>query len=123
MHAADCELFARVVTEHGGIILKDILAYYRVFEGNDTSRLRQTAENIRDVCRLNELFAKRYAEFSVELGRERAIDMARHQYSRFLKLGNEEALAAHHKILVELMPFFRKCKWQLKNVIFRRGFL
>jgi glycosyltransferase involved in cell wall biosynthesis len=119
VHAADCEMFARIVSAHSGIILTDVLAYYRIFEGNDTSRLRKTGENVRDVCRLHELFARRYPEFSVELGRKKTINMALWQHTRFLNLGDEKAVAAHRRILIELMPFSRRCKWHLKSAIIR----
>lgn len=119
VHTADCEMWGRIVSAKGGIILRDILAYYRYFAANDTARLMKTAENIRDHCRLYEVMSRSYPEFSVELAREKAINMARGQYYRFLELGDEKAVAAHYQILLELMPSFRRYKWQLRNMIDR----
>jgi glycosyltransferase involved in cell wall biosynthesis len=104
IHAADLEMWTRIISAYGGIILSDVLACYRVFATNDTGRLVKTGDNVRDICRLNTIFSKRYAEFPSEMARADASWMAWHQYSRFQAAGDEISAAANYQLWCDLTP-------------------
>src|SRR5262249_26664063 len=70
-HTADCEMWSRIVSSCGGMVLPDVLANYRMFGTNDTSRLVRTGENVLDHIPLYDLFLKRYPAFSIEKGRRK----------------------------------------------------
>ena len=104
VHAADCEMWSRIISGRGGIVLTEPLASYRHFAANDTGRLAKTAENVRDLCRLNKVFAGTYPEFSSAQGDERARSMAWHQYKQFLHLGDKVAARQNLHMWAQITP-------------------
>jgi glycosyltransferase involved in cell wall biosynthesis len=104
IHAADCEMWARIISAYGGIIVSDVLACYRVFATNDTGRLVRTGDNVRDICRLNAIFSECYPQFPGEKARAEASWMAWHQYTRFKAAGDELSAAANYELWRELTP-------------------
>ena len=96
VHTADCEMWARAVALGGGVVSPEVLAFYRVFEGNDTGRLARTAENLRDLDRLAALLASRHDDFSATRHRQRVCRQALGQVQHFQNLGLAEAAAANH---------------------------
>jgi glycosyltransferase involved in cell wall biosynthesis len=103
-YVLDCEMWARVASNHGAIVSSNIEAFYRLSDENESSRLSETAESILDVCRLNEIFKRKYTEFSVEIGRARASRMAWEQYKKYTSLGNDIAAAANWSVWVQVTP-------------------
>ena len=61
VHTADWEMWARSVLHGGARMLNRPLASYRSFGANDSSRLMQTAENVRDHLRLGAIWEARAA--------------------------------------------------------------
>lgn len=81
VHCADWEMWVRAITKGKGVVSSDVLAGYRVFKGNDTSRLMRTGENLRDILRLHLTLAHESADYpfdQVLVGRlvERATSQA-----------------------------------------------
>jgi glycosyltransferase involved in cell wall biosynthesis len=103
-HVADCEMWARICGARGGVVSANIMASYRAFAGNDTARLSKTAENIQDICRINEIFAERYPEFSTVTARARVSGLAWQQYRRFRSLGDDAAAEANWKLWTQVTP-------------------
>lgn len=96
-HVADWEMWARVAREGGVVALNAVLADYRQFGGNDTSRLARTAGDLRERLRLALLFAEAFREFDFDrcvrdLGRQ-----ARRRMQRFDGLGDTEAARANRE--------------------------
>jgi len=90
-HVGDREMWIRAISRGGGVLLPDALAAYRIFDANDTARLRQTADNLRDHERLNVLLAQTMPDFNATLARQRLLEHALGQYWRFVALGNRDA--------------------------------
>jgi glycosyltransferase involved in cell wall biosynthesis len=103
-YVTDCEMWARVTASHGAIISPKILAAYRMGNGTETRKVLRTAEAIRDISRLNDLMAQRYAGFSVERGRARVSSMAWQYYEHFKRAGDQEAAAANYEAWKQLTP-------------------
>lgn len=76
---------------HGAVVSPKVEAYYRRGDGTETDRVLRNGEGITDICRLNELFAKKYPSFSVDRGRARVSTLAWQQYQHFAKLGDRTA--------------------------------
>ncbi len=91
----DCEMWARVVGSHGGLVTPEVLSCYRQSDVNATGRLRRTAEGLRDIGRLNELFAERYPGFDVKKAKQRVFDAALNQARYFSDKGDIEAVKAN----------------------------
>jgi hypothetical protein len=101
-YVTDCEMWARVVSAHGAIVSPKICAFYRVSNGTETHRALRTTEAIRDICRLNDLFAQRYPTFSVQRGRSRVSKMAWEQYLKFRRLEDDVAATINYEMWVQL---------------------
>jgi glycosyltransferase involved in cell wall biosynthesis len=115
IHAADCEMWARITHAHGSILAPDVLAFYRVFSANDTGRLAQTAENVRDYCRLASIFSSRYSDFSDTDARTIASNRAWKQYRAFRLSGNEAAASANYDLWRELTPVTKRMKRHVRT--------
>jgi glycosyltransferase involved in cell wall biosynthesis len=106
LHCADNEMWARAVFFGGGVMTPDVLAYYRTFSGSDTSKLMRTAENLRDIQRLNDLLATRHEDFCVREGVRRVTTVAYDQLRRFQRSGDKEAYSKNRAWWVEYAPWF-----------------
>ena len=102
------------------MISREVKANYRTFKENDTGRLAKTGENIRDICRLYDLFDSRYPDFSMAFARQKAADQAWNQYRKFSALGDADAAAANQKLWLELTPFRRRLIKAIKAAPFVR---
>jgi glycosyltransferase involved in cell wall biosynthesis len=120
MHTADVEMWTRIISSKRGVISHEVKASYRTFKENDTGRLAKTGENIRDICRLYELFASRYPDFSMAFARQKAADQAWNQYRKFSALGDADAAAANRKLWLELTPFRRRLAKAIRQNSFVR---
>lgn len=120
VHAADLEMWARIVSSEAGVISPEVKANYRIFLQNDTGRLAKTGENIRDICRLHDLFASRYPDFSVTLARQIAAERALRQYKQFIALDDPTAARINHKLWSELTPFRKRAMTCIKESTFYR---
>lgn len=95
IHTADCEMWARAVELGRGVATPEVLACYRTFAANDSGRLARTAENLRDMERLNRLFAARYSGFDCRRAAQRVSLIALVQAERFDQNGDAEAAQAN----------------------------
>ena len=59
----DREMWVRAISCAGGAAIPEALSCYRVGNGSETGRLTQTAESLRDMERLNQIFSERYPTF------------------------------------------------------------
>jgi glycosyltransferase involved in cell wall biosynthesis len=110
VHTADCEMWARIVSAHGGVVSRDVASYYRIFGGNDTGRLARAAENVRDLLRLSDIYEKNYTEYSPALGRKRAAEVALAQFRKFRALGDREAARANYDLWIGLTSRRRRLR-------------
>jgi hypothetical protein len=104
----DCEMWARITGFHGAVVSTKVLAAYRIYGDTETHRVMRTAEGIKDICRLNELFAERYPSFSIDRGRARVSSMAWGQYLQFKRIGDDTGAAANYEMWKRLTPLGRR---------------
>lgn len=121
IHTADWEMWMRIISQGGAVWINELLAAYREFEGNDTSRLVRTAENLRDYLRAGEVFRATQANFDhghfVRVTAARAL----HQENVFRAQGDKEAAAANYRLWAELTPLHHQWKgWVKRCVAYRR---
>jgi glycosyltransferase involved in cell wall biosynthesis len=120
VHAADLEMWSRIVSSEAGVVSHEVKANYRISPHNDTGRLAKTGENIRDICRLHGLFAARYSDFSLAFARQKAAERALHQYKQFIALGDPTAARINLKLWSELTPFKKRAMIRIKESTFYR---
>jgi glycosyltransferase involved in cell wall biosynthesis len=119
LHTADVEMWTRIISSKRGVVSREVMANYRTFPENDTGRLAKTGENVRDICRLSEIFASRYPDFSMALARRKAAEKALRQYREFSARGEKAAADINRKLWLELTPFKRRMINYIKeNVLF-----
>lgn len=94
VYALDVEMWARITGLCGGVITPDVLACYRESSGNQTSLLWRSAETLKDIERLQNLFKERYPEFNEEWGNGVLLDLALRQAGLFRKFNNPAAAKA-----------------------------
>jgi glycosyltransferase involved in cell wall biosynthesis len=121
VHTADVEMWARIVSSEAGVVSSEVKANYRMFLQNDTGGLAKRGENIRDFCRLNDVFASRYPDFSMAIARQKAAERALYQYKQFSVLGDMTAARINRKLWSELTPFRKRVIAHIKeSTLFRR---
>lgn len=91
----DVEMWARVVSRAGGVVLPDVLACFRTSEGQTTSRLERSGESLRDVERLIEIYASEYPEFDRQRSLRQLCEKTLEQARNFSKAGDAEAARAN----------------------------
>lgn len=112
IHTADWEMWARATHFGGTLAIPMIGACYRIFEGNDTSRLRRTAENLRDYLRCVRVFGSYLPGYSETYGAYMVKMAALDQKKVMQDLGeNDAALAAER--------FFREHTEPLERIRLR----
>lgn len=95
VHTADWEMWTRAILFGTGVVSPRVLAAYRVFDGNDTSKLARTAANLEDLLRLSEVLQTRHAEYRKGLAVRYAVDLGWQQYLQFSALGDRAAAQAN----------------------------
>ena len=91
----DCEMWTRVISAGGGLVTPEVLSCYRMSDTNETGRLSRTAEDARDLTRLNDLFAAQHSTFDSKAARERACYMAIRNANRLSAMGDAEGAKAN----------------------------
>jgi hypothetical protein len=91
----DCEMWARAISRGGGIVTSSVLASYRLSEGNETSRLKRSAEWLVDIARLHALFLTEYSGFDAAKLNRILCETALGQAKRFSSLGDQDAARAN----------------------------
>lgn len=115
VHAADWEMWLRAIALGGGIMVNRFLARYRDFSGSDTSRLRRTAEHLRDYLRVGTIMASRHEDFDLNRFRLGVRLAAIDQVARFRVRGDHEAAAANRSVLAELKDVRVPLTWRVKE--------
>lgn len=91
----DVEMWARVVSRAGGVVIPEVLACFRTSEGQTTSRLERSGESLRDVERLIEIYASQYPEFDRQRSLRQLCEKTLEQARNFSKAGDAEAARAN----------------------------
>jgi len=117
VHTADNELYARAIAMSSGIVSKEVMATYRVFSANDTSKLVKTGKNIIDIYRLNKIFSKKYPSFSKKKGLERAVLLALSQTLHFKKEKDRESYIKNKVIYHLIAPLGFRFKQKIKQIL------
>lgn len=103
-HAADWELWIRILKNYHGFFLNRPLANYRFFPNNETHRFYKTGENIRDLIRLYGVLRSRDRLFPGKEFLEKVCQLTRNQIRRYRKAGERDAVRANQAALRELLP-------------------
>jgi glycosyltransferase involved in cell wall biosynthesis len=118
-YVIDREMWARVTSSQGAIVSPKILASYRLGSDTDSHRVLRTAQSIRDICRLNELFAQRYPSFCKDRGRATVSAMAWEQYLKFKRMGDDVGAAANYEAWVQFTPIGQRVARHLEQRVAR----
>jgi hypothetical protein len=104
VHCADWEIWVRGIANCGAVVAPDVLGSYRIFEGNDTSKLTSTGENLRDMARLILILNHFLPEYPLSMGFQNLLDIVHAQLCRMNKLGNPNAVQSAREIYNLLAP-------------------
>ena len=104
VHTADMEMWFRNIFYAKAIISPRVLGAYRCFEGNDTSKLNKSAENLRDIERFINLMSNRDKDYSSELAFQNLINNSHLQANFFKNNGDLESLKNVNSFIEERCP-------------------
>jgi hypothetical protein len=104
-HVTDREMWLRAITSVGGVVSSQVLACYRVFNQNDTSRLKRTGENVLEMLQLGEILQTRHPDFSMRQARRFAASVALSQAEGFEAIGAAECAEANLDLWRRLTPW------------------
>ncbi len=107
-YVVDSEMWARVISSEGAVVSRKVLASYRMGKDTETHRLLRSAQALKDICQLYELFARQYQSFCIKQGRARVSAMAWDQYLKFKRVGDNAAAAANYAMWAQLTPLSRR---------------
>ncbi len=116
-HSADWEMWVRAIALGGGVMSPQMLASYREFDGNDTSRLMRTGAALRDRLRLAQIWAERFPAFDADRFRTIVRVTAAFHAARFQCRGDREAAAANRAIHAELSRMKLPLSWRLREIL------
>lgn len=102
IHCADYEMWNRAISREGGVVSPRVLSCYRVFDGNDTGRLKRTADNLRDWLRATRIFEREIPDYPREKARKGLFKTAKRQWQFFLENGDVEAARANGRFVAEM---------------------
>jgi glycosyltransferase involved in cell wall biosynthesis len=108
IHVADWEMWIRVIQEGSGLFINQPLAAYRFFDGNDTSKLAKSAENLKDYLRLSEILKTSSHGFDIIRFYKIVESTARFQADQFKTLGDHSAERNNRLLAAKLassLPF------------------
>lgn len=100
----DYEMWVRIISQMGGIVLTDILARYRMDSGNESSRLWRSTEALADLERLHCFYAERYSDFNLRKARRKMWRIATIHAKRMDKLNDIEGSSAIRRYLRKNLP-------------------
>jgi glycosyltransferase involved in cell wall biosynthesis len=102
VHTADWDMWLRAVVNGRARMLNRALASYRVFDASDTSRLRRSAEDLRDRLRLIEKWAAQSLPgFDRRALNHYLVSMSLADARRFQRMGDHEAAQANYRFFYE----------------------
>lgn len=111
IHTADVDMWARAIFKGGGIVSTHIFSSYRIFLGNDSSKLERSADNLKDMLRLCEKFDVHYPTFNKNVFKNMLISKAINQYFKFLKINDIVAMAEIEKFILYNFNFLIKMRF------------
>lgn len=90
-HCTDWEMWTRAIIHSGGLSINKPLGCYRLFEGNDTSKLKRSGDNIVEMYNMHKCLAVRVPDFDAERFRRMIATAAARQANMFMHKGDMEA--------------------------------
>ena len=111
IHTADVDMWARAIYKGGGIVSTHIFSSYRIFLGNDSSKLERSADNLKDLLRLCEKFDAHYPTFNKKIFKKMLASNAINQYFKFFKINDIVAMAEIEKFILNNFNFLNKMRF------------
>jgi glycosyltransferase involved in cell wall biosynthesis len=117
VYALDVEMWARITGLCGGVIVPDVLACYRESSGNQTSFLKRSAETLKDIERLQNLYKQRYSEFDAKWAKHVLLDLALRQAGLFKKFNDPMAATASIDFWKKRASTFLRIRYFVKSIL------
>jgi glycosyltransferase involved in cell wall biosynthesis len=118
-YTLDVEMWARVISRCGGVVMPDVLAVSRQYSGNETSRVLSTTEGLQDLWRLSDIYAKEFPDFDPRRARRAVCRQALAESERLRLAGDRDAAKVYRAFWRQNASFDEKCRHLLHAVIRR----
>ena len=116
VHVADWEMWTRAAAKGGVVMSNSIGANYREFNGNETSRLRRSGDNIREFLHLGEVFSRIYPDFCLDRFLLGVRSTAADQLRRFRRIGDVKGVAENARLCADIGRLCPSFRWRLKEL-------
>ena len=113
----DVEMWTRIIGKCGGVVLPDVMAFYRISSENEGHRLGRYAETLVDITRLSKIFAERYPDFDLEHATRVVWKKALDNAKAFAEIGDKEAAQANLRYWRINAPIKRRLRRLISNTI------
>lgn len=113
----DWEMWSRAIRKAGIVMSPEVLAAYRQHADSITGRTRRSAQNVRELVQLCELFASEIPGYPLERMRRAFGSMALAQTLEFKRRGDAEGAAANLRAWRELTPWSARVVTGAKRVV------
>ena len=115
----DLEMWARCISNSGGVISPQLLACYRNSATNATSRLIRSSEASHDQLRMNRIFKQQYPNFDLTRADWILCRLAIIRVESFAQCGDHSAASANLKFWKEHAPIILRMEHFIRNIVKR----
>lgn len=115
-YTIDCEMWTRAISSGGGVVAPDVLSCYRLFGEGETGRLSRSAEMFKDMTRLNDLFAERYANFDRQRADVYLCNLTMEKFEGFKQKGDFETANAIKDYWLQVTPAKMRWRWRMRKL-------
>jgi len=115
-HTADWEMCARAVAFGAGFFINEPLAFYRYFAGNDTGKLARSADDVKDILQLVDIFPQYNQGFRANLFKKGVAARAYSQYLAFREIGDPAGARQNYAFWKSTAPLEVKIKHMIRRV-------
>lgn len=114
-HSADIDMWLRAIQQGGGCLTRHVLAAYRIHGASDTSRLAETAANLRDILRVYHNFASEIQGLDHRHFRWMLAEFAAGQAVAFQSKGNKQAVQENWRFFRTMAGPISSQLWLVKQ--------
>jgi GT2 family glycosyltransferase len=112
----DVEMWTRVITEGGGVVVPEVLAAYRIASDTASAGMVRSAEYFEDMNRLAAIFAARYPDFDLPRARLGICAHAIYRAQQAAAAGDEAAASAMLAYWKRNTTFSQRARFHLGGI-------
>ena len=122
-YTLDNEMWTRIISQMGGIVLPDVLARYRESNTNESNRLWKSTEALADTQLVDDIFAARYHDFDRSKAKRTLWKRAMRVAESMAQQNDQETASAIRKYLRHNLPVSILLRCEISQILRRIAML